>query len=265
MKNKTFIVLVWVFVLITAFQIGIFAADNEADSYLHRSNIIFVTDESGSMKYTDPNNDRYEAIRLFLGEMANSGNYVGSVSFGEGIEDSAPVRYMDGQADKDALLTDISDQKYSNYTNIGMGLLKAIDILDEGRNPELDSAIILLTDGNTDMPTNDALQESIEMKAEAIERARQNGYKIFTICLNVNGAADAAELRQIADATGGTFAEIDNSKSLNDVETMFNKLIFHSFEDEGFSGLQLVIGSDGTVETEFTIHNIGVEEINVLF
>lgn len=241
------------------------AAGQELDGHLYRSNLVFVTDESGSMLHTDPDNNRYEAIRLFLGEMADAGNYAGSVSFGEGILDESAIQPLNGQPDKDRLLAEISNQTYSDYTNIGLGLLRAVDLLDAGKNTSLNSAIILLTDGNTTMPDKNQLQESAEMKAEAIERARQNGYKIYTICLNVNGEADSAELRQIAAATGGEFAEIDRSESLNDIETMFNKMIFHAFEDEGFTNLEFIIGSDGTVTTDFHIPNIGVEELNVLF
>lgn len=265
LKRKVSSILIIIAMFLGVLPIDVYAADSDIDQYLHRSNVVFVTDESGSMKHTDPSNNRYEAIKLFLGEMANGGNYVGSVSFGEGLVDSSDIQPINGQSAKDALLDDISNQEYSNYTNIGLGLLEAVDMLDSGSNVDLDSAIILLTDGNTDMPNAEQKQASIEMKAEAIERARKAGYKIFTICLNVNGAADSQEMRQIAEATGGEFVEISSSDDLNDVETMFNKLIFNSFEDMKFSDLELVIGQDGSVITDFEIPRVGVEEINVLF
>lgn len=240
------------------------ASGSVEEEIFHRSNIVFVTDESGSMKKTDPENNRYEAIRLFLGEMVDEGNYVGSVSFGEGVVDSIDIRLINGQKEKDALLDDISDQEYSNYTNIGLGIAEAVDMLDKNRNRKLDSVVILLTDGNTDMPDEERYRQSIEMKAEAIERARQAGYKIYTICLNVNGEADSAEMRQIAEATGGEFAEVTNPKDLNDIETVFNKLIFNSFEDMNLSNLELVFGEDGTVTSDFDVPGIGIEEMNVL-
>lgn len=265
MKRKAVSVLIAIVVLLWMFSATVCAVTSEPDSFIlqrGRKNIVFVTDESGSMKYTDPDDDRYEAIRLFLGEMTNDGNYVGSVSFGEGIEDSSDVRLLEGQSAKDAFLADISDQQYSNYTNIGMGLMCAIDLLDNGRNPDLDSAIILLTDGNTDMRTREARDESIALKADAIEQAKQRGYKIHTICLNVNGEADITETKQIADGTGGEFAEVDSSKSLKDVNTMLHKVIFNSFEPDP---VVVVIDGNGTASTDFVAPNIGVEEINVIF
>lgn len=265
MRKRFAAVIIGFFLCFNTVYMNVSASDPVTDQFLHRSNVVFVTDESGSMKQTDPTANRYEAIRLFLGEMADEGNYVGSVSFGEGLIDSTDIKPINGQDAKDALLEEISNQEYSNYTNIGCGLIEAVDMLDRGRNTALDSAIILLTDGNTDMPDNTLLQESIEMKAEAIERARRAGYKVFVICLNVNGAADTAELKQIAGATGGEFAEVTSSDGLNDIETMFNKLIFNSFEDMEFADMELVIGQDGAVTTDFKIPGIGIEEINVLF
>ena len=264
-KRITVVFAVFLLFLACLIPIRVFADESELDSLLHRSNIVFVTDESGSMKQTDPNNNRYDAIHLFLGEMANEGNSVGSVSFGEGIVDSSEIRELNGQTAKDSLLADISDQQYSNYTNIGCGLLEAVEMLDRGKNTDLDSAIILLTDGNTDMPTAKKKQESQELKAEAIERARQSGYKIFAICLNVNGAADASEMKQIAEATGGEFVEVKSADDLHDVETLFNKLIFNSFEDMNYSNLELNLDDNGVVTTDFTIPGVGIEEINVLF
>ena len=265
MKKRFVAMIVGALLLLRRENMRVEAAESDMGQIFHRSNVVFVTDESGSMKQTDPTDNRYEAIRLFLGEMANEGNYVGSVSFGEGLVDSSAIKLIQGQEAKDALLDEISDQEYSNYTDIGRGLIEAVDMLDQGRNTALDSAIILLTDGNTDMPDDDLQQKSIEMKAEAIDRARTAGYQIFAICLNVNGAADSTEMKQIAEATGGEFAEVTAPEGLNDVETMFNKVIFNSFEDMDFSDLDLVIGKDGTVTSDFEVPGIGIEEINVLF
>lgn len=265
MKKRFMAVIVGILLFLCNSNVYVKATDSDEEQFHHRSNVIFVTDESGSMKQTDPANNRYEAIRLFLGEMADEGNYVGSVSFGEGLVDLSDIKQINGQEAKDTLLDNISGQKLSNYTNIGLGLIEAVDMLDKDRNTALDSAIVLLTDGNTDMPDDELRRESIEMKAEAIEKARQAGYRIYTICLNVNGAADSVEMKQIAEATGGEFAEVTSPEDLNDVETMFNKLIFNSFEDMNFSNLELVVGKDGTVAADFEIPEVGIEEINVLF
>lgn len=265
MKKRFTAFILFILLFVSVANIRAFALDMGSDQSVYRRNVVFVTDESGSMSKTDPNNSRYEAIRLFFAEMTDKGNYVGSVSFGEQIVDSCYIKAINGQKEKDELLAKISDQQYSNYTNIGRGLLEAVDMLDNGRSADLESAIILLTDGNTVMPNEKSLQASFEMKAEAIERARKAGYKIYAVHLNVNESTDSAEMEQIAKATGGEFVEVTSSEALNDVETMFNKMIFNSFEDTTVSGTELIIGEDGNASANFVIPAIGVEEVNVLF
>ena len=92
MKKGFMAVIVGILLFLCNSNVDVEAAGSDEEQFLHRSNVVFVTDESGSMKQTDPANNRYEAIRLFLGEMADEGNYVGSVSFGEGLADSIDIR-----------------------------------------------------------------------------------------------------------------------------------------------------------------------------
>ena len=52
----------------------------------NRFNVAIVLDASGSMRNTDPNGYRYEAIGLFTGLLAQSGNVLGGVVFHDGVE-----------------------------------------------------------------------------------------------------------------------------------------------------------------------------------
>ncbi|MDO4324731.1 MAG: VWA domain-containing protein [bacterium] len=232
----------------------------ENNGKFNRWNIVFVMDESGSMKSTDPNRLRYEAVQLFTAEIANSGNYMGSVSFGTDILNVQEIQEMNGQANKKKYVNVIANQEVSNYTNIGAALSCAVDLLDEGRNENLKSAILFLTDGNTDMAKAEEIQESLDIKAEAMERARQAGYQIYSICLNANGKANLDELEQLATATGGAFTEIKSASDLNEVETMYYQMIFGGGNDEG----EFSISQDGTLTTTFEVPYVGVEELNVL-
>ena len=79
----------------------------------------------------------------------------------------------------------------------------AVDMLDSSRNPNIPSVIILLSDGNTDFPSDSTgalLQQSNANKQDAINRARQNGYPIFSVCLNANHTANTEELADISNA-----------------------------------------------------------------
>ena len=252
--------LVVALVCVLMFQVPSRAAEN--DSYQNRYNVVFVTDESGSMDHTDPNRLRYEAIRRFTGLMAQEGNYLGTVSFDDEIRGFQPVGPVEGFAQKNQIVDEVASVDADGDTDIGLGLTAAMDTLDENRDPSLPSVVILLTDGNTYLPDEEAMEHSMAQKADAIERARQAGYQIYTICLNVDGSADVSEMQQIADATGGEFTEVTSATDLGEAETMYYRLIFGA----GDSGAEETsFGSDGRAEKEFQVPGVGVEEINIVF
>ena len=244
--------------LVLTAPLAVGAAQNRSEK---RYNLIFVTDESGSMKYTDAKKLRYHAIHLFVALMTQHGNQLGSVTFDDGLMDSNPLRTIDGVADKVAFMEHISSFDPKGDTNIGLALEEAVRLLDEAENKENPSVIILLSDGNTDLKPEEAKEASLVKKAEAIEQARQKGYQIYTICLNSNGAANAAELQQIAQATGGEFREVKNAEDLDMIQTMYYQMIFGAIEGENED---LHIGQEGYAEKVFTVPGIGVEELNVI-
>lgn len=201
-------------------------AEEEMNRTGKRYNVVFVTDESGSMKYTDAKKLRYDAIHRFVALMAQHGNYLGSVTFDDDLRPSYPLRAIDGFGDKEAFMSHIRSFDPNGDTNIGLALEEALKLLDEAQSNENPSVIILLSDGNTDLKSEEAMDESLDMKAEAIEKARQKGYQIYTICLNSNGKANASELQQIAQATGGEFREVKNAEDLEKIQTMYYQMIF---------------------------------------
>ena len=237
------------------------AAANEDDSEKKRYNVVFVTDESGSMNWTDQNRLRYEAIRRFVALMAQNGNYLGNVTFDDEIMDSTAVKPVSGFPEKEAFIAHIEQYKPHSDTNIGLALMEAVKLLDEGKNPDNPSVIILLSDGNTDLKPEEAMEESLNMKAEAIEMARQAGYQIYTICLNTDGSANIDELKQIATATGGEFREVNNAEDLEEIQTMYYTMIFGAVDS---AAEDILIDDKGYAEKEFEVPRIGVEEFNVM-
>jgi len=259
--GKKLVAALLVAVMLAMSCMPVFAESND-DAVKNRYNVVFVTDESGSMNSTDPNRLRYEAIRRFVALMAQQGNSVGSVNFASDIIAIQEVAPISGFAEKEAFVEELLIGSPSGWTNIGAGLMEAVEMLNRSANQENPSAIILLTDGNTDMPTDDELQKSLNEKAEAIELARQSGYQIFTISLNVNGTADNTELMQIANATGGEFQEVTKAEDLEDIQTMYYKMIFGAVE--GDDAEDITVNDEGYAEKKFDVPGIGVEEFNVL-
>ena len=262
---------VLVFVLCTALLVSYTTLASAAAKTSNKYNVVFVLDESGSMGSTDPQKFRYEAVDLFLGLMANDGNYVGTVSFDEGIIDAHDISNVKSRDDKKSISDDVKANctKNNGDTDIGGALKTAVSMLKSNGNPENPSVIVLLTDGQTDLDNNPGVEskaetQSLQDKAEAIDDAKSEGIRMFSVCLNQDGAAGedgVKEAAQVAKTTGGEWKEVKNAGDLQDVFKMFYALIYGTGEITIANGL---IEADGWFRTKFDVPTSGVEEANIL-
>lgn len=235
-----------------ALALPAYAAQQEVNAdVVNRFNVVLVTDASGSMKETDPDGLRFRSMASFLYLLTLEGNNVGSVSFGEGIPLKTDMTDLSDKASRDNLIQQNRDVELEDWTNIGEGLQTAVSMLNDEGDPNLPSIILLLSDGNTDMPDSDALQASLQAKSDAIESARQAGISVYTVSLNANGEANSSELQQIASATGGEFREVTSADDLTEVYRLYQQIIFGS------------VSTPGAAEGTFDIAKIGVEEVNI--
>ena len=138
--------------------------------------------------------------------------------------------------------------------------MTAVNMLKADGDKSLPSIIILLADGNTEMGTPEKTQASIANKETAMEIAREEGYNIYTICLNSNNGANPTEMRQIASATGGQFQEVTDAADLQSVFDLYYRLIY-STSSEKLVDEQ--ISSNGVLSREFKVADVGVEEVNI--
>lgn len=246
--------------IITFSLIPILSFADDEKTTINRFNVVFVIDASTSMKYSDAKNNRFEATDLFLGMLANDGNYVGTVVFNGNVS-STDITEVDGNSAKKSLSKAIRDSKLDADTNIGGALLKATNLLEQKANSELPSIMILLSDGNTDFDDPKQVQESKEQKETALEIARDKGYSVYAVCLNSDGKADGKELENIAKATnGGMFEEVNNSADLKDV---FDKFYTQIYGTKSSKLVDDTIGENGKIVKEFPVSDVGVEEVNI--
>ena len=157
-------------------------ANAEKESSNNRFNVVIVLDASGSMKNTDPNGFRYEAISQFTGLLAEQGNVLGGVVFHTDLAAEKTLTEITSQAGKDAV-TDMLKSIPSNggWTNTGAGLSRAVEMIKQNGDPELPSVILFLSDGNTEMASKEATQASLDQKADAIQEAREQGIQIYSV------------------------------------------------------------------------------------
>lgn len=236
----------------------------ESSSGSRRFNVVVVLDASGSMQYTDPEGYRFEAIRLFTGLLAERGNTLGGVVFNTSIAGEQELARIQDQAGKDLVLSTIETASgKSGWTNTGAGLSRAVEMIESRGDPSLDSVILLLSDGNTEMGSQEETQAALDLKADAIQAARDDKIAIYSVCLNANQEADVAEMDQISRGTGGVFMEVTEAEDLKDVFNTFYELIY----DTRTTPIDVddnVFPDSGILETEFDVPGLGVEEVNII-
>lgn len=244
-------------------QAGLFfdtarAAQNAANN---RFNVVIVSDASGSMLSTDPDGLRFEAINQFINLLAEQGNLLGAVSFADNINATEELTKVDSSEAKQKIADTLKNTPAKGDTNIGEALQKAVTMLDEAGDKDLPSIILFLSDGNTDLKDKKDMENSLNMKADAIQAAREKDIAIYSVCLNANKKADVSEMEQISQATGGEFREVGSATDLQEVFNSFYNLIY------GTSTTQLLdeaFDESGVLETKFNVPGLGVEEINII-
>ena len=155
----------------------------------NRFNVMIVLDASGSMKQTDPEGLRFEAIRQFVYLLADGGNSVGHVIFSDNVVKTRIPEEIKSRDDKDSFLETLQTVSPGGDTNIGEALLLAVQFLTLQKSAETQqkpSVILFLSDGNTDLKQEAAMQASLGSKADAIQLAREEGIPIYSVCLNAN-------------------------------------------------------------------------------
>ena len=194
--------------------------------------IILTIDTSRSMEATDVKPNRFtaakEAALAFLDEVPEEYS-VGIVSFSTNADPVLPPT-----TDREAARTALNELRLGSGTALGAAIARSVELaLEESererpraageRSP---GAVVVLSDG---------AQTSGDVRPQAAaQRARERGVPVSTIGLGTGDAVvevprpgglkervvvapDLRTLRQVAQATGGTFAEAPNAAKLEEI------------------------------------------------
>lgn len=180
-----------------------------------RATLVVALDVSTSMKATDVSPSRVEVAKTaaldFIDDMPDE-VAVGLVLF------SGTTQTLPATSDREQVVEAITDADLADYTAIGEAIFAALDVV-EGAPPAEDGSpapgrIVVLSDGETTTGRSDS---------EAAEAAAEAGVPVDTIAFGTpTGTIEDADgfeidvavapepLRNIAETTGGEFAEADS-------------------------------------------------------
>lgn len=210
---------------------------------------ILDIDQSGSMKTTDPGRKRVDAAKAFVNRTKEQDRVAVMTFSGEGEGLRASTLLQDFTNDKALLGTAIDKVGQRLETPIWDSTLDTLDVHadDPGGIAGASRVVVLFTDGQR--------RGGVANFDEALAAAQESGVKFFTIGLGAGAAQiDLTELQRLAEATGGTFANVD---SADELDTLFEK-VFNAIRASGVITLAISptppAGSLVTGTIEFTVN-----------
>ena len=171
--------------------------------------IVFLLDTSESMKTQDRAMRAVDAIRQ--GAYSLPSNYpAGMISYGTEVWEVMPL-----STDRQKLDMQLDQIQYGGYTNAGAGLSQAVALFSE--SSEKERYIIMLSDGEIDMPDTKRARQSREDYLQAAADAKEKGINIFIIAVGNAWKTPQVHIFDAAEMTNGAIYFEGQSGSLSQI------------------------------------------------
>lgn len=258
--NKIFrkLILVAAAVLLMPFYSIITVHAAQASSQI---DAVLVLDVSNSMKTSDPNKIGNEAMKMFIDMLSEKGDQVGIVAYTDTIQREKALLEINSKEDKDNLKSFIDQLNRGAYTDVAVGVKEAMQILDDGADPDHEPMIIVLADGNNDFDDKSGrtqAQSDADMD-KAIKEANDNGVPIYTIGLNADGNLNKEALAEISDLTGG---KSFSTNTADDLPQILSE-IFASHLDLNIVPVDSFTANGNYQDVKISVPNSNVLEANI--
>ncbi len=242
------------------------AAQQTADNA--NFDVMFVMDFSGTMLKSDKDRCRVRAGQMFADIARTDTSRMGYVQFTNVILSEQELQPVTDAASAESFrnaLGSLADASADvDDTDISLGLTRALELMENGGsfNGDRNPAIVLLSDGNTDLPNGPrtAAESNAELETTLNELAAK-GVPVYSVGLNYDNSLDTVQMNDIASKTGGSYYDIKNAEE-------FNEAMNNIFGDlTGTPGTDLVLGYDeatGRYTTSFEIDSSNILQANIV-
>ena len=177
-------------------------AAREAGHHEHNkgADIVLLIDSSGSMRKTDPQNNRKTSAELFI-SLLGSDDRVGIVSFGDSAKLLLPLtrNSKENYGRFVSAINKISSSEFS--TNIYEGVKKGFDELKTSASNK--KVLVLLSDGKLTLGSKEKEAEALSSLSALLPELVKSGITLSTIAFS--DQSDAKFLEDLARAGGGFF------------------------------------------------------------
>ncbi len=198
-------------------------AGTQAKTILKRpKEIVFVLDNSGSMKQNDPNRITKNVVTSYI-KNVGAGSRLGMVIFGKDARVIEPLTEITGTKADAKFIDSLNRLDYrGQLTNTPTGIERAIYEFKTNGKENTDKIIILLTDGIIDTGDVKRNAESERwLKEDLVEECQQLGIKIFGIAFTDN--ADFRLMQILSSKTNGEYFRVYQAEEIQNVFDNINK------------------------------------------
>lgn len=187
-----------------------------ADDAIQHIDIVLVIDDTNSMRQNDVEQIAAQSIKKFTDRLATSGDQVGIVTYSIKIMQEYPLTPIQGDEQISAI-KDFANTKITqsgNWTDISVGLKRAVEMIEQGKNPQNKQAIIVVSDGENEFSGDRTAAKSYA----DLEYATNSGIPIYVIGVSIDDSDVEKYLSDISRNTNGSY---HSATTGNDLDTIF--------------------------------------------
>jgi len=222
---------------------------------------VLVIDTSGSMRFADPERIALEAATLFMGMMETRNSRIAIVPFSGSLHSVMPLTPIDDPNIRSNIRSSVSRFQYHGFTDIGLGLRAAAEMLLEDPIETNSPVILLFTDGQIELsPQSERSEEESFLDTWWAVDNVGSFTPIYTIGLNYDGSVNTEFLEYIAHRTNATSHVIEDPSLL---PLVFNE-IFASHMRTSIDVVQEFIADGQYTNVPINIDSHFVAEANII-
>lgn len=179
--------------------------------------IVLVLDCSKSMEDVDSQYLAFDFIKSMAAVLPRD-YHIGMAAFNNEVCASVPIgsSYLE-------IESALEGKTYANYGNAGAGLAEAVAMFGSG---DADRRILMVSDGEIMMKTDESTQESVDLFGQAVRDAQSKGIPIDVIALGQR-IEEGYTVYQAAGSTGGELYELADGDELGNFA---RKLLFDEWK-----------------------------------
>ncbi len=180
--------------------------------------LVFVIDNSGSMRKNDPNFITPQVVETFVRQLPPM-SQVGSVLYDQNARLLRPLSGISGEQAEQELMASLKKIDYrGQHTNTPVGIERAIYELRTNGRPLSQKGIVLITDGIVDTGDPKKDEKSTQwLKKDLTAQCKQLDIRIFGIALTE--AADFSLIQTLALRTDGEYFRTYEASEISSVLT----------------------------------------------